>query len=327
MMKALILGGGIMGLSAAKALLARGHQVSIFDPAPVPNPDAASWGDTRVYRAAYFESPAYVSLALRAIELWKRWELEADEQFLLPTGVLYMGCPESELLAGVKRASHKQGVRVEKAGSRAKGWNLDPSWEALWEPTGGAVLARRAYEFAARATRGAEIIQDPEGYWDATLFASSRAAQKLAPWLPVRIQPMETHIFESKPGLPETVFACEPGPGRFLYGFPEHPDQGGFKAASHTSSAETPTLPEVEDFLAERLAAGPLAVAATKSCSYDMTPDGHFLFGVIAASQVVMTGFSGHGFKFAPALGEAAADLMEGKPWSDLAFLSPSRFR
>lgn len=316
-----------MGCAAAKALLDRGHHVGLYDPAPLPNPEAASWGDTRVYRAAYFESPSYVALALRAIDLWRQWEREAGEDLLLPTGVLYMGHPESELILGVRKASHEQGLSVEPAGERNRGWSPDSAWECLWEPTGGAVLAGRAYRHAAKAAAEAELLPSPEGDWDATLYACGAEAAAYVPWLPLRRQPMETHIFAAAQNLPEIVFACQPSPGAFLYGFPCHHDQGGFKAASHTSSAEFSTLPEVEQFLSGHLASDAPEWLATRSCSYDMTPDGHFLVGQVGPKEWVLSGFSGHGFKFAPALGEAAADLLEGTPRPDLEFLSPSRFR
>jgi sarcosine oxidase len=47
-----------------------------------------------------------------------------------------------------------------------------------------------------------------------------------------------------------------------------------------------------------------------------------------AAGRVVLAvGFSGHGFKFCPVVGEIVADLVErGTSRLDIDFLSPSRF-
>jgi sarcosine oxidase len=55
--------------------------------------------------------------------------------------------------------------------------------------------------------------------------------------------------------------------------------------------------------------------------------DGHGLLGPIdgAGTVIAATGFSGHGFKLAPALGEVAAALALDKPAGDLSFLDPSR--
>jgi sarcosine oxidase len=40
MAKILIVGGGIVGLSTARAALARGHEVVLFERGPLPNPQA-----------------------------------------------------------------------------------------------------------------------------------------------------------------------------------------------------------------------------------------------------------------------------------------------
>jgi sarcosine oxidase len=43
---------------------------------------------------------------------------------------------------------------------------------------------------------------------------------------------------------------------------------------------------------------------------------------------VLAVGFSGHGFKFSPVVGEVVADLVtEGRSRLDIGFLSPDRFR
>ncbi|HZU16908.1 MAG TPA: N-methyl-L-tryptophan oxidase [Candidatus Dormibacteraeota bacterium] len=65
-------------------------------------------------------------------------------------------------------------------------------------------------------------------------------------------------------------------------------------------------------------------------CMYTNTPDLHFVVGQVpsAPELVVLGGFSGHGFKFAPVIGEAAADLvLEGRTALPVAAFSPGRFR
>jgi glycine/D-amino acid oxidase-like deaminating enzyme len=44
-------------------------------------------------------------------------------------------------------------------------------------------------------------------------------------------------------------------------------------------------------------------------CMYTLSPDTHFLVGSLQAGLSVAAGLSGHGYKFAPVLGEALADL------------------
>jgi glycine/D-amino acid oxidase-like deaminating enzyme len=52
---------------------------------------------------------------------------------------------------------------------------------------------------------------------------------------------------------------------------------------------------------------------ATERCLYDNAPDGDFVVDRVGRI-VIGSGTSGHGFKFAPLLGEMLADLATGVP-------------
>jgi sarcosine oxidase len=128
------------------------------------------------------------------------------------------------------------------------------------------------------------------------------------------------------PGLP--AFATFPDLG------------GGVKIAIHHGGTEadpetldrTPRL-EDERAVRERLARyvpsanGALREAAV--CIYTNTPDSHFIIDHLDPSHrvVVASACSGHGFKFASAVGEAVACLATGAPPPvDLSLFSASRF-
>jgi glycine/D-amino acid oxidase-like deaminating enzyme len=63
---------------------------------------------------------------------------------------------------------------------------------------------------------------------------------------------------------------------------------------------------------------------------YTMTPDEDFVLGWLPGGMgrvAVAAGFSGHGFKFTPVVGEILADLVvAGGTDLPIEFLSPSRF-
>ena len=62
---------------------------------------------------------------------------------------------------------------------------------------------------------------------------------------------------------------------------------------------------------------------------YTMSPDEHFIVDRHPANADVVyaAGFSGHGFKFAPVIGSALADLaMHGTTHEPVEFLSAARF-
>jgi sarcosine oxidase len=77
--------------------------------------------------------------------------------------------------------------------------------------------------------------------------------------------------------------------------------------------------------LAAHLPAANGTLLAAKTCLYTMTPDGDFIIDRLpgAPSIVVACPCSGHGFKFAPVIGEILADLATKGTTS----LDISRFR
>ena len=123
-------------------------------------------------------------------------------------------------------------------------------------------------------------------------------------------------------GTTAADFAC--------YGLPS-PTEAGIKVGEHgTGIPVDPAAPRppVDPARLERLAAyvrhhlpglDPDPVAATR-CLYATTPSEDFVLDR-ANDVVVGVGFSGHGFKFAPAIGRVLADLADG------ASRPPPRFR
>ena len=124
-----------------------------------------------------------------------------------------------------------------------------------------------------------------------------------------------------------------------LYGFPDFGD--GVKAAFHSLGDTTdavhvdrevnvardiePIVQAMEQWMPG--AAGTLRAA--KPCLYTLTPDRHFVIDRHPDHPrlVLCGGFSGHGFKFAPVIGEIGADLaLEEGSRHKIDFLSLRRF-
>ena len=127
-----------------------------------------------------------------------------------------------------------------------------------------------------------------------------------------------------------------------LYGFPIHPSicagygPGWFKATSHAFGAsvdpdEVPPVDErvitqVKRKLYDLLPALTCAkLARVDSCMYDVSPDENFIVDYHPEDPriVLATGLTGHGFKFAPLLGEVLSDLVRSTP----PIISMERFR
>ncbi|HTS89713.1 MAG TPA: N-methyl-L-tryptophan oxidase [Gemmatimonadales bacterium] len=134
------------------------------------------------------------------------------------------------------------------------------------------------------------------------------------------------------------VFIWEWERGRFFYGIPDAGD--GFKVAGHhegrvvsPDQVERQVSDEEVDEMRRLLrrtiplADGRLRDAAT--CLYTNTPDQHFALGPHPEDPrvVVASPCSGHGFKFASALGEILADLaMQAEPSFDITPFRLDRF-
>ncbi|MGI9086228.1 MAG: N-methyl-L-tryptophan oxidase [Chthoniobacterales bacterium] len=124
-----------------------------------------------------------------------------------------------------------------------------------------------------------------------------------------------------------------------LYGFPDAGE--GIKAAFHgfgeiteADSVDraidpardlTPLATCLDQWMPG--AAGPLREA--KVCMYSLTPDQHFVIDRHPQHPglILCGGFSGHGFKFAPVMGEIATELaLKGESAHEIEFLSLRRF-
>ena len=126
-----------------------------------------------------------------------------------------------------------------------------------------------------------------------------------------------------------------------FYGFPKIDDRG-VKFAEHSGGriVEDPLdvdramdlseLQRLNDVRAEWLPGVSDRVTDHAVCLYTMSPDEHFIVDRHPdyANVVFAAGLSGHGFKFAPALGKGLADLvLNGGTELPIDFLSLGRFR
>lgn len=84
----------------------------------------------------------------------------------------------------------------------------------------------------------------------------------------------------------------------------------------------------IEDVISELLPSLHNNTISSDVCLYSMTPDGHFYLGRKPGSESVFgVALAGHGFKFAPVLGEILADLLvDADPAVDIELFSPNRF-
>src|SRR6516225_5189176 len=93
-----VVGLGLIGGAALRALTRRGADVVGFDPLPVGSTRGSSHGSCRVFRRFNFESPAYTALSAAAYDGWKAVEASAGRQVLIECPVLEAGPAGSEVV-------------------------------------------------------------------------------------------------------------------------------------------------------------------------------------------------------------------------------------
>jgi sarcosine oxidase len=187
---------------------------------------------------------------------------------------------------------------------------------------------------------------------DGSTLDTERLALCAGPWMtqaladlgiPLRIQRNIQHWFEPADnrfalGNLPAFFADREDQPRRLYGIPDH--GFGVKAAFHGyGDATTPEtldrdihdddVEPVRRALDRFLPGAAGRYLGGKACMYAFTPDEHFVIAPHPSDAriVIAGGFSGHGFKFAPVIGEIVTSLLvDGETPFDIGFLSPQRF-
>ena len=109
----IVLGLGAMGSAAAQHLAERGKRVLGIEQFTSPHDKGSSHGGSRMIRQAYFESPDYIPLVLRAYELWRKLEKDAGTRLLHITGGMNIGSGEGELVRRTIAASTQHTIPFE----------------------------------------------------------------------------------------------------------------------------------------------------------------------------------------------------------------------
>lgn len=166
--------------------------------------------------------------------------------------------------------------------------------------------------------------------------------------IPFRIERQVQFWFQPRGGIEpylvdrHPIYVWEAPGGRQFYGFgAHHSDQRGVKVAffrgGQTCTADTidrevrpDEIADMAAFAGDRLPDLPGEFLRAATCMYTNTPDEHFVIAPHPAHPqvVVACGFSGHGFKFVPVVGEILADLsIDGSTRHPIALFDPARLK
>jgi sarcosine oxidase len=286
-------------------------------------PDGALISGTRASSATHGLnvqelSPAEVSSRFPAFDVPPGWQgiFEAEAGWVDVDAAIRFGLNEASRLGADVRVD----TRVEH-----------------WEP--------RAGEFAIRTSAGTYLAKRlivTAGAWSGQLLADLQLPLNVIRKVLIWVNPFRPESFRPD-RFP--IFASA---SKFFYGLPDV-DGKGVKLSIHWSEGEPATginvrqpeatREEIAPILEEAASllpslAGPLPhafdrVLRSKTCLYTMTPDEHFVIDRHPGYEnlILAAGFSGHGFKFAPAIGEVLADLaFQNEPKIPVDFLGMRRF-
>jgi sarcosine oxidase len=324
-MRIAVVGAGVMGCAVAWALRGRGADVTLHEQFELEHTRGSSHGRTRIVRLAYPE-PGWVRLAEEARADWRELEAATGQRLLEPTGFLELA-PARELTsyaALVARGVDHGFLSAEKA--RALGLAVPIGWTALRDPAGGIIradLARRALLDTAvrggvRVESTSPVVSLDELDAEVVVVTAGAWVRRLVPDVPVRVTRETVAYFRYEgPPIPSVVELGERAGGHVMYAL--HDPLFGVKAGAHHGGAEADpddeeAGPDVElvactsDWVRRRLPGVDPEPAGSETCLYTTTADESFVLER-RGRVVVGSACSGHGFKFAPAVGRRLAEL------------------
>jgi monomeric sarcosine oxidase len=357
----LIVGAGLMGSATAWSAARRGASVVVLEQFAPHHAMGSSHGSARIVRRAYGD-PLYTRLTGRAFELWRELELANDVHLLRPLGGLDFGRPGeiatvAEHLAGAG-VPHEVMDSVE-AEKRWPGMRFSGS--VVFHAQAGTVDAERAvdafltdaqrlgaevrFETAVQsiAVRGEELV---EVRTDGDAITARRVVLAPGAWLAqlagelvplpelLVTQQQIAHFPRRDPSAPPWPSVIHHGrpPIYHLAGGRDGTAADDRKIARHDGGTVTTSVPvdrsldpsasaELIDYVRRWLPGLVPTPRNEATCLYTSTPSEDFVLDRVGP-LVICSACSGHGAKFAPLIGELAADLALGS-----GNAVPDRFR
>jgi sarcosine oxidase len=322
--KVAVIGAGVMGLASARALEQRGLQVVVYEQYRFGHDRGSSHGRSRIFRLAYAEEE-YVRLALESLGLWRELEAETGEKLLELDGLLEIVRTLEESTAHTLEACGVEWHRLEREEAESRYPIRIPEGSfAVLQPEAGIVRADKALAALGRDldVRYDKRVHPSEVDADVVVVTAGSWVNELVDEpLPVKVTRETVCYFRPENGrpIPSLVSFKPDSHTHDMYSLAD-PVQGLKVGAHHAGPEVDPNeMGEPEPRLIEQIVnwtreiyqlAEPDPVA-TDTCLYTTTPDETFILER-RGRLVIASPCSGHGFKFAPAIGERIAALVTG---------------
>jgi glycine/D-amino acid oxidase-like deaminating enzyme len=337
-----VVGGGIMGGMTAASLRLKGADVTLFDPHPMGTGPGASIDTGRSFRVHYGQDDTLMAMALQARRLWGHWSQEWGTTLLHGTSKVLVEKVGDASAKESWKAMRRLGLPADRR-SRAE---LDQEWPgfvanmATIDRLGGVldpsdILARLSPWLRKRGVRFKGEALDVSSQWvasaegkemfDVVVLTAGAWTQQ---WLkvPMKVTRQELVYFDATSlGSRLERLPVFSNMASGFYAIPtvkdgrikvanHHPGLGG-----HPDGDDRKVAPEFEararQFLSLHLPdLSDAHVMRRYVCFYSGTADRDFILDQMEDGMVLGCGFSGHGFKFAPLIGETLANMALGLP-------------
>ena len=352
-MKVLVIGGGIMGLTAARSLARAGHGVTVVERGPLPNPLASSIDHHRLIRFMYGAEHGYAAMVADAYPAWERLWRDLGRIHYAPTGQFLSGSANDPWIDGSRRSMDALGIpyaELDRTAIRRHFPLIDAEQVdyALYSPTAGALFADAIAEdltlwlaeagvdlrpstavTAIDAETATVTLADGDTLrGDRVVVTAGVWTGRLDPDLGRRLTPSRQLVLYVDPpdhlaphwigttmltdvlqGDQQSVFYAVPPLRGLPIKFGDHCfSKGGDPDADRTATEAE--IARVRDAARRRLKdADRYRIKAAKTCFYTLSPDERFI-AEKRDKALILSGFSGHGYKFAPLIAERLAAVL-----------------
>ncbi len=341
----IIIGAGIMGLATAYFLSKSRKNILVIDQLSINNSINSSSDYSRGFRYEYGDDEFYTELAVKSLVLWKTIERVMNKKLYIQCGALLLGDKDQDYAMKSYKTLNKLGHKV-RLFSKTQLKKIFPQFSATYgvlDYHGGlldAFLAIRIFAKLAKkqgvifrermkvsriANRNI-ILENDEmipfqklvvtcGAWALELLTEQNLPIQVTKQQIIYLKPKQNKYFLKE------VFPSFAYLDRGFYGFPIY-GLDAVKVANHKPGrvvdpdsrgiVDNNFIKESKAFLNKYVPGlGDAEIVKSKVCHYDVTPDRDFIIDRLNENIIVGAGFSGHGFKFAPVIGNIIAKLVE----------------
>lgn len=332
-----------MGAATARSLAGRGAKVVLFERLEIGHQRGSSHGPARIFRFSYRDD-RYVDMAEQTLPMWRALESELEGSFFTTTGGLDMGAGlEQNVAALTQHGASFEMLTGGEARSRWPSMKFDAAEDVLYQPDAGLIAADRAWSaFVASAEKRGARIEEHRSVTDLTNgsdevllrvddedVGARSCVVTAGAWakplleragIELDVHPSRETIAYFKAAGPPLPFVEWGSPAAYALpslGYGPGVVRAGFHIAGPTTDPEEEGVVEpaavdrIAQWAAGRIEGVDPTPVATETCIYTNTDDEHFILER-HGSIVVGSPCSGHGFKFAPLIGDHLADLALG---------------